>query len=110
MDANKAFAVIRFGPHNCPASHSSVSLMIDRQARNKKGDGGGGQRFLRVAVLKEGCCYRIVRTHFTAIVTAGPVWPEMPMTTGTRSPAVTPAGSTALIWYTPTRPGVSPEN
>jgi hypothetical protein len=46
--------------------------------------------------------------HLTAIVTAGLVCPATLTTTGTVSPVVIPAGTTALIWYNPAYPGVRP--
>ena len=48
--------------------------------------------------------------HLTAIVTAGLVCPAALRTTGTASPDVIPLGTTALIWYNPAYPGVSPLN
>jgi hypothetical protein len=38
----------------------------------------------------------------------GLVWPATLITTGTASPAAIPDGTTALIWYRPGSPGVSP--
>ena|ERR1022692_461434 len=52
-------------------------------------------------------------SYFTAIVTGGLiglVCPATPITTGTASPAMIPDGTTALIWYRPTEPGVNPLN
>src|ERR1039458_9636647 len=48
--------------------------------------------------------------HLTAIVTGGLVCPATLTTTGTESPVVIPGGTTALIWYRPAYPGVSPLN
>src|ERR1035441_1915410 len=48
--------------------------------------------------------------HLTAIVTAGLACPATLTTTGTVSPVVIPPGTTALIWYSPAYPGVSPLN
>jgi hypothetical protein len=46
----------------------------------------------------------------TAIVTVFEVTPPMEIATGTALPASAVAGTRALTWYSPTKPGARPEN
>src|SRR5262249_38212233 len=46
----------------------------------------------------------------TAMVAVFDVTPPIVIVMGTASPAATPVGTRTLIWYSPAKPGASPEN
>lgn len=48
--------------------------------------------------------------YCTATVTWFEVAPPMEIVSGTALPEATPAGTMALTWYRPTKPGARPEN